>query len=129
VVLVSNPGSESMTVYLLETWMRFPSQTNTLRGWLRMHFWHLSMQWVGPMRIVQLLVVMTLLQIGVCFSQSKAQQSSNPPKPAKSKSSDTKAKPPKPQKEKQSAQNGTKLHPEQERAYTQAYKTGAVTKP
>lgn len=87
VVLVSNPGSESMTVYLLETWMRFPSQTNTLRGWLRMHFWHLSMQWVGPMRIVQLLAVMTLLQIGVCFSQSKANnlaiplslQNQNPP--------------------------------------------------
>jgi hypothetical protein len=70
-------------------------------------FEHLREQWVESMRIVQLLVL-TALPIGVCFAQTKL---------------------PKSKREDESAQKGTKLHPEQERAYTQAYKTGAVPKP
>ena len=70
-----------------------------------------------------------VLSIGVVLAQSPAQKP-NSTTLNKQKHSAAKAEPPK-KKEKKTAQavTKTKLHPEQERAYTQGYKTGAVRKP
>jgi hypothetical protein len=78
------------------------------------------------MRTAQLLVLTLFFPIGVCSAQTKTQQT-KPPPPVKSKPAEAKAKPPK--KDKEATSQGKKLHPEQERAYAQAYTTAAVRKP
>ncbi len=55
--------------------------------------WHQMMEWVEAMRIVPLLAVLALLPIGLCFAQSKVDKPTKPNAPAKSQSSETKAKP------------------------------------
>jgi hypothetical protein len=70
---------------------------------------------------------MALFPVGACFAQTKAPPADKPHPTSKSKPSAAKTKSPK--KKPDSSQNGKSLHPEQERAYTQAYKTGAVRKP
>lgn len=88
------------------------------------------MQWVELMRFVSFLVVTALFSVGICLAQGKGQQPNKLNQPPEPKASKSKDKPPKPDKDKgkDAPQNGTKLHPEQERSYTQAYKTGAVRK-
>ena len=79
------------------------------------------------MRILRLLVVSTLFPIGVCFAQTKTPKTNKTQTTTKAKPTENKAK--KSKKARDPAQTGTKLHPEQERAYLQAYRTGAVPKP
>jgi hypothetical protein len=78
------------------------------------------------MRILPLLVFTTLFPLGVCFAQTKAPKTKTQTT-TKNKLTETKAK--KPKKAREPVHTGTKLHPERERAYAQAYKTGAVSKP
>jgi len=89
------------------------------------------MQWVELMRFVSLVAVMVLSSIGMCSAQGKGQQTTRPNKPSESKTSKSRNKPPKSDKDKakDAPQTGTKLHPEQERSYTQADRAGAVRKP
>ena len=77
--------------------------------------------------MLRLLVVTTLFPIGVCFAQTTVPRTNKAQTNTKAKSTETKAK--KPKKARDPVQTGTKLHPEQERAYTQAYRAGAVRKP
>jgi hypothetical protein len=78
------------------------------------------------MRILRLLVFTTLFPIAVCYAQTNVPKTKTQTT-TKGKPTDTKAK--KPKKAREPVDTGTKLHPEQERAYAQAYKTGAVSKP
>jgi hypothetical protein len=76
------------------------------------------------MLIARLLLTTAILSTGACFAQNTAQPAEKTHTAKQSKP--TAAKPAKPKKEKNPKQTGTKLHPQQEQAYAQAYKSGAV---
>ena len=79
------------------------------------------------MRVIRLLGVTALMPLGACHAQTHSAKT-NHAKTA-TKANPTEAETKKPKKSRVPAKTGTKLHPEQERAYAQAYKTGAVSRP
>jgi hypothetical protein len=80
------------------------------------------------MRLALYLLASVLLSLGTSTA-IRAQEPHPAHKPLTAKSHNAKATHLKPKKCDHSAQDGAKMHPKQERAYAQAYKTGTVSKP